>query len=221
MYDRWAPLRSVERGQSRTVRDASHCIGNQFSRASRDTNHNMCKRSSVVATTTARKCSVFVLWILFCLVGAGSINVSAQTGDPHQIYENRCGHCHAAHAGDFVHDVLAPSNGGLKGLESGQDLRDLLDAGHGGLSAEDIEILYAHLIAVQRSGRLFHSRCRICHDRAVVLARERLTVVNGRLIGRYTKRDMEEFLWNHGRLDAGEVTRMIDVLKRQLKSMED
>ena len=142
----------------------------------------------------------------------------AQAIDPHELYEQQCGGCHTPHAGDFVHESLVKSEGRVLGRESGEELRTFLKAGHGKLSAEEIDVMVDHLTAIQQSGRLFHRKCRICHERAVVLARRDLILRNGELFGRYTDRKMETFLSNHGRLTSDEVSEMVEVLKRQLET---
>jgi hypothetical protein len=43
-----------------------------------------------------------------------------------------------------------------------------------------------------------------------------LTLRDDVLTGRYSDRDIEAFMLNHGRLNAAEAQQMIDVLKRQL-----
>ena len=159
------------------------------------------------------------LYILFVLTGSTSVGAWAQTIDPHELYEQRCGGCHTPHAGDFVHESLVRSNGSIIGRKSGRELRAFLEAGHGKLSADEIEAMVAHLTSIQQSGRLFHKKCRICHERAVTLARRELILKDGNLIGRYSNRDMRQFLLGHGRLTADEVPAMIDVLKRQLKTL--
>ena len=72
---------------------------------------------------------------------------------------------------------------------------------------------------IELSGGLFEKKCRICHDRAVKLARTELTIKDGRLVGRYSKRDIATFLAGHGRLTADEVPLIVDMLKRQIATM--
>lgn len=157
--------------------------------------------------------------VLAVLAGMTAV-AGAQSIDPHKLYEQRCGSCHARHAGDFVHDALVQSEGSVIGRKSGQELRGFLEAGHGKLSPDEIASMVAHLTSIQRSGRLFHNKCIICHDRAVVFARRELIVRDGELTGRYTNRNIGEFLSGHGRLKSDEVPKMIDVLKRQLSTRE-
>ena len=152
---------------------------------------------------------------------AGSIAIAAaQTIDPHRLYEQRCSSCHAPHAGQFVSDNLIVSDGKLIGRKTGREVRAFLEAGHGKLMPDEVKSMVAHLTSVQRSGGLFQDKCIICHDRAVKLARTELVIEDGRLIGRYSRRDIAQFLTNHGRLKGDEVAKMVDVLKRQLTTME-
>jgi cytochrome c5 len=167
----------------------------------------------------ARKLIPIGLCVLHIL--AGIANVAAQTIDPHKLYEKRCARCHAPHAGDFVHESLVQSGDEVKGRKTSIELRRFLSKGHGKLSLKEIDAMVSHLIAIQKSGRLFHNKCRKCHDRAVVLARTKLIVKNGRLIGRYSNRKIDEFLTHHGRLTPDEVSKMVSVLKRQSDTAEN
>jgi len=56
----------------------------------------------------------------------------------------------------------------------------------------------------------------MCHSRAVGLARGRLILSDGKLVGRYTGRDIEAFMENHGRLEGAEVSTIVRMLERQL-----
>jgi hypothetical protein len=63
----------------------------------------------------------------------------------------------------------------------------------------------------------FREHCAICHDHARELARLELIIVDGRLRGRYSGRDMAEFLKEHGRLDAAGVAFFHDLLSRMAR----
>ncbi len=158
---------------------------------------------------------------VFATLAVAPSGAGADVIDPHQLYEQRCGNCHEPHAGDFVHDNLVLSDGEVLGRKTGRELRAFLDAGHGNLIADEIASMVAHLTSIQQSGRLFRDKCIICHDRAVELARHHLIITDGELVGRYSKRNIERFLSGHGRLTDDEVPRMVDVLKRQLKTREE
>ncbi len=141
---------------------------------------------------------------------------SAQQVDPHTLYEQNCAGCHTLHAGEFVYENLDLIDNTLVGKKTGRPVSAFLETGHGGLSPDEIKIMMDHLSSIRQSGRLFHEKCRICHVNAKELARLNLIIRDGILLGRYTGKDIAQFLLNHGRLDTKEAARMVDVLKRQL-----
>lgn len=145
-----------------------------------------------------------------------ALPVGAQDLDPHRIYEERCGSCHASHAGTFVRENIVRQDGQLKTRSGGRDLSAFLNAGHGKLAAPEIAALLAHFESILLAGGVYEEKCRICHDRAVDLARLQLIIKEDRLLGRYTGRDIGKFLQEHGRLDPMEIEKMIAVLRRQL-----
>jgi hypothetical protein len=155
---------------------------------------------------------------LFLVALAVAASAGAQETDPHAIYEQSCARCHEAHAGDFVHKRLDMKGGRLISTSSGQDIEAFLSEGHGRLGPAERQILIDQLVAIRQSGRLFHDKCLTCHDRAAEFARARLIVKDGVLVGRYSGKDTGQFLQGHGRLAPDEVSRMIDVLKRQLQT---
>ena len=121
------------------------------------------------------------------------------------------------HAGDFVSEKLIVTENGLVGKSSGRPVIDYLEAGHGKLSDKEIDVLIEQFEFIQGTGRLFKEKCIICHDNAVKFARLKLILRDDILTGRYTDRDVAEFLLNHGRLDASEAKKMVEVLTRQLQ----
>jgi len=152
------------------------------------------------------------------LLGAGA--ATAQVPDPHRLYHEKCAACHVPHAGDFAWDALILDGAVLVGRNSGRPLRGFLQAGHGGLTGEEAQALADLFTAIRESGRLFRTKCRICHESAVTLARRELILKDGRLTGRYTGRDIETFLNVHGRLDASEAATMLDILTRALTTRD-
>ena len=142
--------------------------------------------------------------------------VNAQQIDPHYIYEQKCAACHAPHAGEFVAEKMVSTNDGLTGKGSGQLIRDFLEAGHGKLTGEEIEVLIEQFEFIHGSGALFRDKCIICHDNAAKFSRLKLILRDDILTGRYTDRDVAEFLLNHGRLDTSEAQFMVELLTRQL-----
>ena len=145
-----------------------------------------------------------------------AVCVNAQQLDPHFVYEQNCAACHTPHAGEFVAEKLAITNIGLVGKISGRLVRDFLEAGHGKLSDEEIDVLIEQFEFIHDSGALFRNKCVICHDNAAKFARIKLILRDDVLTGRYSNRDVAEFLLNHGRLDESEAQKMVEVLTRQL-----
>jgi hypothetical protein len=154
--------------------------------------------------------------LLLGLTMAGSPALQAQDLDAHALYERSCARCHAPHAGDFVPQSLVRRGDRIVGRENGKELRAFLAAGHGRLAPDEVDAMVAHLAFILKSGGLFRDKCLICHDRAVVLARRELILRDGRLVGRYSGRDIAGFLETHGRLDGAEVTAILRMLERQL-----
>ncbi len=143
---------------------------------------------------------------------------SAQSVDPHALYEEKCAGCHLPHAGDFVHDSIVIENGVLAGRKSGAPVGAFLERGHGRLTAEEIGLLLDHFLRIGEWGRLYHDKCLICHDPASHMARSKLILRDGALWGRYTGRDIAAFLAGHGRLQPDEIAPMLDMLIWQLET---
>jgi len=162
---------------------------------------------------------MIVVFVLAKLAGALTVAL-AQSIDPHRLYEQRCSGCHAMHASEFVRDSLTVADGKLVGRRSGREVLTFLESGHGRLTGAEAKAVVAQLTSIEASDGLYQQKCRICHDRAVNLARTELIVMGGRLAGRYSKRDIETFLAGHGRLTAGELPTIVDMLKRQIATAQ-
>lgn len=143
-------------------------------------------------------------------------SLSAQQSDPHLIYEQNCASCHEPHAGEFVSEKLVATENRLVGKASGRSVLNFLKSGHGKLSDKEVDALIDQFEFIQDSGRLFRDKCVICHDNAASFARLKLIMRDDIVTGRYTDRDVAEFLLQHGRLDATEAEKMVEVLKRHL-----
>jgi hypothetical protein len=63
---------------------------------------------------------------------------------------------------------------------------------------------------------LYAEKCRICHDPARDLARHRIALLDGGLVGRYDGRPVERFLRYHGRLKDDDHAMILDMLAWQL-----
>lgn len=138
----------------------------------------------------------------------------ASEADPHQLYEIKCAGCHSPHAGDLVWLELDTGQEPLVGRNSGRSVAALLEGGHGRLAPAETAVLVEHFQAIRASGQLFRAKCRMCHDTASGLVRRSLILRDGRLTGRYSRRDIAEFLMVHGRLTPPEAQQMLGVLER-------
>lgn len=142
--------------------------------------------------------------------------VAAQS-DPHAIYETRCAACHEPHAREFARKSLELKDGRVLLKGTGTGLSEFLQKHpRRPLSKEDADLLDRQLAAMLQSGFLFQEKCIVCHDRAVSFARLNLIERDGVLKGRYTDRDIAEFLRGHGRLTAEEADTILVMLRRQL-----
>lgn len=135
--------------------------------------------------------------------------------DPHAIYESRCAACHQPHAGEFAKAALALQNGMIVMRSSGAPLELFLDQHPRGLPRAEAQALVNQFRAMLESGFLYQDKCVACHDRAATLARLRLFERDGVIEGRYTYRDISEFLRQHGRLTPMEVDTIMKMFHRQ------
>jgi len=135
--------------------------------------------------------------VLGALAGA-----PAWAADFHEIWEGRCLSCHG-HAGPFVRQRLTLDHGEVHG-QSGRELAPFLERHGGGLSPEEIALFLRVFARQLASGGFYERECRICHDSARDLARLRLVMRDGRLMGRYSGREIDSFLVTHGRMTPAE-----------------
>jgi len=100
--------------------------------------------------------------------------------------------------------MLEVRDGKLLAKKSGKDLPSILTR-HRSTQQNRAEI-EALIEAFRRnisSGSLYQRKCIDCHDRARDFARNRLTIDQSILKGRYSGRVIEDFLKGHGRLTRG------------------
>lgn len=168
-----------------------------------------------------RKRWVHVLLVLALalaiLLIARQRSAGADTIDPHKLYEQKCAGCHEPHAADFAKVGLKAAGDKIVGKQSGRELGVLL-ANHRGtkLSPAEVKALTDHFGAMLPTGWLYQEKCLGCHDRAVVLARTHLIERDGQLVGRYSGRDIDSFLSDHGRLTEMQADVIRAMLRRQL-----
>jgi len=142
---------------------------------------------------------------------AAGLASTAVAADFHQIFEARCASCHG-HAGPFARSALTEMDGTLRSARTGRTVADFLRQHAGGLAPNEIDLFVDVFTAQLRSGGFYQERCGICHDRAYDLARLRLILRDGRLVGRYSGRDIAAFLPAHARMTDGEARRMLEAL---------
>ena len=158
--------------------------------------------------------SVLILALAWAFPAAGLVRAD----DAHTLFETDCATCHGPHAGAFTRDSIIVAEDGLRGRQNGALLATFLRKHAGGRTAEDVFKLldmFRHQVA---AGGVYAKRCRICHERARDLARHELKVVEGRLVGRYTQRDIAHFLARHGRLQPDERAPLLALLLWQVES---
>ncbi len=144
------------------------------------------------------------------LLAAGLVS-GAAGADFHQIFESRCASCHG-HAGNFARKSLTERDGALTGVRTGRPVDDFLAHHRGGLTPDTIALFLDVFRAQLRSGGFYQKRCAICHDRAYEFARLRLILRDGQLVGRYSGRDIADFLPGHARMTESEAKRMLEAL---------
>ena len=142
---------------------------------------------------------------------AALLHVGAGAADFHRVFEDRCLSCHG-HAGDFARNALTDEDSTLVGVRSGRPVAEFLRRHAGGLSPSEISLLVETFRRQLGSGAYYRRNCDICHDRAYELARLRLILQDGKLMGRYSGRDMAVFLNGHARMIPTEARKMLDLL---------
>ena len=153
---------------------------------------------------------------ILCAPGKAAAQAGqAQPVDPHALFEERCGRCHD-HAGPFARDHLELRNGVVMGRTSRLPVPSYLPTHFGKPSTAEIDLLVEMFRLQLVRGGLYRERCTICHAPARTLARTKLIVRDGRLVGRYSGADMKTFLSGHGRLTVEEAAMVERMLRWQL-----
>jgi hypothetical protein len=103
--------------------------------------------------------------------------------------------------------------GELRGQHPAGDLRLFLS--NHGVPAADVEAVHAMLLAQASGEPDFATRCGGCHGTAAALARDRLEVRDGLLVGRGSGRPVAAFLQaGHAGLTPEDAARLTEVLAR-------
>lgn len=162
-----------------------------------------------------------LLLALVLLVAVRLHSAAAAPIDPHALYERACTRCHPGHAVELVRKSIRRVDGEVVGAHRGTPISRLL-AAHMGveLGPQEIALLTRHFEQMLSTGFVFQEKCIVCHDRASELARLHLVEREGRLVGRYSGRDIASFLTGHGRLTPPELETITTMLHRQLDAGE-
>ena len=139
--------------------------------------------------------------------------------DPHRLFEERCTRCHG-HAGEFARAHLQLAGTSVAGTKVRSNLSAFLKRHQGGVTAAEAAALIDAFRRQIQGGGLFQERCGACHKRAYELARLHLILNDGNLMGRYSGRDMAEFLPVHGTRTAEEAERLFDMLLWHRQTIE-
>ncbi len=143
--------------------------------------------------------------LLACLFATGGRAAEWGQWSPYPsrpgLFQERCGRCHEE-AGSFAAAHLTFDAGVLRTRRSGEHLQAFLPGHPGRLDEAELEALVANLTTIVTAGGQFRQRCAVCHGDAQSFADGQLVIRDGRLLGRYSGRDIEAYLPGHGRLDA-------------------
>lgn len=139
--------------------------------------------------------------------------------DPHRLFEERCIGCHG-HAGEFARAHLQLTGTSVVGTKVRGDLSTFLRRHQGGVTAPEAAALIDAFRRQLQGGGLFQERCGACHKRAYQLARLHLILVDGKLMGRYSGRDMAAFLPTHGARTTEEAEQLFDMLLWHRQTIE-
>jgi len=77
-----------------------------------------------------------------------------------------------------------------------------------------------HAWAADNLHGLFQDKCRMCHTSYEGLAKIKLTLKSGRLVGLYTDHDIAEFMTGHGRVTESEARAITERLTRLRTGLE-
>lgn len=148
-----------------------------------------------------------VVMVVLAAVGAGN----AAAVDLHEYWDRNCASCHG-HAAAFARRFLTVKDGNLQGRHHVDDL-DVFLRNHY-LARDLIGPVTAMLAAQVMAEPRFRNECGRCHENAVTLARQSLSLRDGVLVNRASGLPTAEFLSHHARIKPADVPVFVDVLTR-------
>jgi hypothetical protein len=161
------------------------------------------------------RCLPFGLFVLQVLFLSPPTMAQSLIGDPHALFEDRCGRCHG-HAGAFALEKLTIENDEVVGQRSGKVVLKTLASHFGRLTDVEARQVVDMFRRQIEAGGLYQTKCRICHDPAKDFARRTLMLRDGQLFGRYSGRPVVDLLSYHGRLQDDERMVLLDMLAWQV-----
>jgi hypothetical protein len=131
--------------------------------------------------------------------------------DLHWLWDDRCEECHG-HSGEFAREFLNISGEELQGRHHKHDLRRFL--GNHYLASEEVDAVYAMLLAQAGNPPRFGDECASCHGTAAGFARASLEFREGLLYGRDSGSPVSGFLEQHRSLSREDVQYFTALLTR-------
>ncbi|MEJ2381442.1 MAG: hypothetical protein P8076_09705 [Gammaproteobacteria bacterium] len=165
-------------------------------------------RPSIIVDETmkTRLGSLLVLGFVLVTTSAAAAGI-----DLHRMWDDRCSGCHG-HAGAFARQHLRVVDGRLVGHHPDRDMRRFLHNHY--LAADEIDAVYAMLLAQAGSSARFKQQCGQCHGSASGFIRKSLVLRDGVLYGRTSDRPVHRFLEHHRGLSPDDAAFFTDVLTR-------
>lgn len=137
--------------------------------------------------------------------------------DLHEYWDKNCGNCHG-HSATFARTFLTEKDGKLQGRHHVDNLDVFL--GNHYLDRDLVAPVIGMLLAQASSDPRFRNECGRCHENAATLARESLTLRDGKLVSRTTGRSTADFLSRHARIKPDDVPFFTEVLTRVTREVE-
>lgn len=153
----------------------------------------------------------FTASLLWLLLLPFSPVAAATDMDLHWLWDNRCVDCHG-HAGEFSRRFLTDANGELQGRHHIHDLRRFMQNHY--LNADEVDAVYAMLLAQTQTQARFKNECSRCHGSAATFVRQSLQLRDGQLTSLRSGRNVRTFLATHQGLKSDDVAFFIKQLSR-------
>ncbi len=137
---------------------------------------------------------------------------TAYCADLHRLWDDRCIECHG-HAAEFARQHLTiAGNGRLQGSRPTRDMKLFLRNHF--LSLQEVDAVYAMLLAQAAASPKFKETCAGCHQSAAEFVRDSLFLRSGVLYGRKSGQPVAAFLQHHRDLSAADAAFFAAVLTR-------